>query len=95
MITVYFIIGALIVLTVSHTAFFLWGFSHARKNAEAERQEEERRRLQSERELQKEKENIMQEVFDDAEEKKASLSSGTGRDNFNAINDSLRERPKN
>jgi Flp pilus assembly protein TadB len=95
MMTVYFILGALIVLTVSHTAFFLWGFSHARKNAEAERQEEERRKLQSEHELQKEKENIMQEVFDDAEEKKASLSAGTGRASFDAINNSLHERPKN
>jgi hypothetical protein len=92
MTTVYFIIGALIVLTVSHTAFFLWGFSHARKNAEAERQEEERRHLQSDRELQKEKEKIIQEVYTDAEEKKASLSAGTGRDNFNAINDSLRHK---
>lgn len=94
--TGYFILAAFIILTISHTSLFFLGYSRARKKAEAERKEEELRRLQSEREFQKEKEGIIQEVFGNAEEKKASLSySGSGRDNFNAINDSLRERPKN
>jgi len=94
--TGYIILAAFIILTISHTSLFFLGYSRARKAAEAERREEERQRLQSEREFQKEKENIKQEVFGNAEEKKASLSAGgSGRDNFDAINDSLRQRPKN
>jgi hypothetical protein len=94
--TGYIILAAFIVLTISHTSLFFLGYSRARKKAEAERREEENRRLQSERDFQREKENIKQEVFGNAEEKKASLAAGgSGRDNFNAINDSLRERPKN
>jgi len=89
--TGYIILAAFIILTISHTSLFFMGYSRARKRAEAERREEERQRLQSEQGFQKEKENIMQEVFGNAEEKKASLSTGgSGRDNFNAINDSLR-----
>jgi len=96
MTTLYIILGAFMALVVSHTSLFFLGYTRALKKAEAERAKEENRRLQSERDLQKEKENIMQEVFGDAQDKKASLSAGgSGRDNFNAINDSLRERPKN
>ena len=94
--TGYLILAAFIALTISHASLFFLGYTRARKKAEAERKEEECRRLQSEQSYQKEKENIMQEVFGNAEEKKASLSTGgSGRDNFDAINDSLRERPKN
>jgi len=93
--TGYIILAAFIVLCISHTALFFVGYSRARKAAEAERREEENRRLQSERDYQKEKENIQQEVFGNAGEKKASLAGGSGRDSFDAINDSLRDRPKN
>jgi hypothetical protein len=94
--TGYIVLAVFIGLVVSHTAVFFIGYSRARKRAELERMEDENRRLQSDREFQKEKEKIQKEVFGNAEEKKASLSSGaSGRDRFNAVNDSLRQRPKN
>jgi hypothetical protein len=93
--TGYIILAVFIGLVVSHTAVFFTGYSRARKKAELERIEDENRRLQSDREFQKEKENIQKEVFGNAADKKASLASGAGRDSFNAINGSLRRRPKN
>jgi hypothetical protein len=93
--TGYIILAVFIGLTVSHTVVFFIGYSRARKKAELERIEDENRRLQSDREFQEEKETIEKEVFDNAVDKKASLASGAGRDGFNAINGSLRRRPKN
>ncbi|GHV90460.1 hypothetical protein AGMMS50268_09630 [Spirochaetia bacterium] len=94
--TGYIILAIFIGLVVSHTAVFFIGYSRARKRAELERAEDERNRLQRDREFQKEKEDIQKEVFGNAEEKKASLASGApGRDRFNNINNSLRDRPKN
>jgi hypothetical protein len=93
--TGYIVLAVLIGLVVSHTAVFFTGYSCARKKAELERIEDENHRLQSDREFQKEKENIQKEVFGNAENKKASLASGAGRDRFNAVNDSLRQHPKN
>ncbi|MDR1253345.1 MAG: hypothetical protein LBK62_14480 [Treponema sp.] len=96
MTTGYIILAVFIGLAVSHTAVFFIGYSRARKKAELERMEDENRRLQSDREFQKEKEDIQKEVYSNAKEKKAALASGaSGRDRFNAINDSLRQRPKN
>jgi hypothetical protein len=93
--TGYIILAGFIVLAISHASLFFMGYSRAQKKAEAERKEEECRRLQSEREFQRKKEEIKQEVFGNAEEKKALLSAGgSGRDNFNAINDSLRGNPR-
>jgi uncharacterized protein YlxW (UPF0749 family) len=94
--TGYIVLAVFIGLVVSHTAVFFAGYSRARKGAELERIEDENRRLQSDREFQKEKEDIQKEVYGNAEEKKASLASGaSGRDRFNAVNDSLRQRSKN
>jgi hypothetical protein len=81
---------------VFHAAVFFTGYSRARKKAELERVEDENRRLRSDREFQEAKENIQKEVFGNAANKKASLASGaSGRDRFNAVNDSLRQRSKN
>jgi hypothetical protein len=81
---------------VSHTTVFFIGYFRARKRAELERLEDENRRFQSDQEFQKEKENIQKEVYGNAKEKKAALASGaSGRDRFNAVNDSLRQHPKN
>jgi hypothetical protein len=93
--TGYIILAVFIGLVISHTAVFFIGYSCARKRAELERMEDENRRLQSEQEFQEEKENIQKEVFGNANEKKASLASGAGRDHFDAVNDSLRQRPRN
>jgi hypothetical protein len=88
--TGYIILGAFIFLVVSHTAVFFTGYSRARKAAEAERLEDERRRAENAAAWQREKDKINQGVQSNANEKKASLSSGSGRDRFDAINDSLR-----
>jgi hypothetical protein len=93
--TGYIVLAVFIGLVVSHTAVFFIGYSRARKKAEFKRIEDENRRLQSDQEFQKEKGNIQKEVFGNAADKKASLASGDGRDRFNAINDSLRQRSKN
>jgi hypothetical protein len=94
--TGYIILAIFIGLMVSHTILFFIGYFRARKRAELERAEDDRRRLESDKEFQQEKETIQKEVFGNAEEKKASLSSGaSGRDRFNAVNDSLRQRSKN
>jgi hypothetical protein len=90
--TGYIILAAFILLTASHTAVFFIGHSTARKAAKLERAEDERRKAESDKQFQIEKENIKQEVHQNAEQEKASLSSGAGgRDRFNRINDSLRD----
>lgn len=90
----YIVLAVFIGLVVSHAAVFFIGYSRARKQAELERIEDERRKAQSSSEFQKRKETILKEVQIDANKKKAKLSAGTtGREHFDAINDSLRQPP--
>jgi hypothetical protein len=88
--TGYIVLGAFIFLVASHTAVFFIGYSRARKAAEAERLEDEKCRAESDTAWQREKDKINQEVQSNANEKKASLSAGSGRDRFDAIDNSLR-----
>jgi hypothetical protein len=88
----YIALGIFIFLVVSHVSVFFIGYSRARKAAETERLEDEKRRAESAASWQREKDKINQEVKNNANEQKASLSSGSGRDRFDAINNSLRDR---
>jgi hypothetical protein len=90
--TGYIVLGAFIFLAVSHTAVFFIGYSRARRAAEAERLEDEKRLVESAAAWQREKDKINQEIQSNANEKKATLSAGSGRDRFNAISNSLRDR---
>ncbi|MDR0785576.1 MAG: hypothetical protein LBE74_06820 [Treponema sp.] len=82
------------VLLASHIMAFAWG----RKNGIVEerllREQAGMQKIQAERDWNKEKEKIMEDVFGDAEKKKADLSVGdSGRARFDRINASLREPP--
>jgi uncharacterized protein YlxW (UPF0749 family) len=94
-VTGYIVLAVFVFLVISHTAVFFAGYSRARKAAEAERAEEARRRLQSDRDFQKQKEDVLKEVQTNAEDKKANISTASGRAGFDAINDSLRNNSKN
>ena len=86
----YIILGVFILFVVCCFLAFLQGLKIGKKQAAAEYAEELRRKAQSEKEFKKIESEIKQEVFDNAENKKAELSNGnTGRDRFNNINNSL------
>jgi hypothetical protein len=88
--TGYVILGAFILLAVSHTAVFFIGYSKARKAAERDRLEEAQRKAESDKQYQQVKDEIREEVTGNAEKEKAALSAGgTGRERFDRINDSL------
>jgi sortase (surface protein transpeptidase) len=90
--TGYIILGAFVLLVVSHTAVFFTGYAKARKAAERDRLEEAQRKAESEKQYQQVKDEIKEEVTSNAEKEKAALSAGgTGRERFNRINDSLRK----
>jgi hypothetical protein len=88
--TGYIILIAFVVLVFLLFGAFLFGYTKGRKKEQDERKDEMIRKAESDRAFQIESENIKQEVLTNAEQKKAELSSGNGRDRFDAINDSLR-----
>jgi hypothetical protein len=87
----YIILAILILFILGCFFSFIGGWKHGKKQAAAEYAEDQRRKEQNEKEYNKAKTEIQQEVFGNAEQEKAKLSSGnSGRDRFNNINDSLR-----
>jgi uncharacterized membrane protein len=70
---------------------FLFGISKGKKTERQVWEKREAERAKDAADFQKEKEKIMEEVFGDAEQKKAALDSGTSRERFDAINNSLRK----
>jgi hypothetical protein len=70
---------------------FLFGCTKGRAKERAEQKEAALRKAESDRAFEAEKENIMREVYGNAGKKKSELSSGTGRNRFDAVNNSLRD----
>jgi hypothetical protein len=93
--TGYIILGAFAVFAVSVFGAFLCGHRKGRKEAEAEFNEDLKRKMRDEIEFEKEKAEIREEVFGNAEQKKASLSEGDARARFERVNDVLRGKPAN
>jgi hypothetical protein len=92
--TGYIILAVFILFVFACFFSFLGGLRLGKKQAAAEYAEELRRKEQDEKDYKQAKDEIKQEVFNNAEEKKAGLSSGnTGRDRFNNINNSLQNNP--
>ena len=89
--TGYIILIAIVVLVFLIFGAFLFGYTKGRQKERDEQKDEALRKAESDRAFQIESENIRQEVLGNAEQKKAELSSGNGRDRFDAINNSLRD----
>jgi hypothetical protein len=87
--TGYLILAGFVFFVLSCFFSFIGGWSKGKKQAEAEYAEEQMRREQDKKDFDKAKAEINQEVFNNAENKKAQLSSNAGRDKFNVINHSL------
>jgi len=88
--TPYIILIGFVLLVISHFVCFMVGLSKGRKAAEGEYAEEKLRKENDARQYEQVKQDIKQEVFKDAENKKADLAGhGNARDQFNAINNSL------
>jgi hypothetical protein len=85
----YIVLAAFILFVLGCFFSFIGGLRLGRKQAEAEYEEEQRRREQDKKDFDKAKAEINQEVFKNAENEKAQLSSNSGRNKFNAINSSL------
>jgi len=93
--TAYIVLGVFVLFVVACFLCFLKGLSMGKKQGEANHAEEQRIKAQTEKEYNQIKSDIKQEVFDNAEQKKADLSSGsTGRDRFNNINNSLQNNSR-
>jgi hypothetical protein len=90
--TGYIILFAFIFWALSAFGAFLFGYTKGRAKEQAEQKEEALRMAESRRSFEAEKETIRQEVYENAEKKKSDLSGGTGRNRFDAINDSLRNK---
>jgi len=69
---------------------FVFGYFRGREKERQAHTAESLRKAESDRAFEREKEKIQGEVQGDAEKEKAKLSRGTGRERFDAINDSLR-----
>jgi len=92
--TGYIILAVFILFVLGCFFSFIGGWRLGKKQAAADYAEEQRIKAQNEKEFKQAASEIKQEVFNDAEQKKADLSGGsTGRDRFNNINNSLRNNP--
>jgi predicted membrane protein len=88
--TGYIVLIAFVIFVLSIFIAFLIGYTKGRKKERDEQKDEALRKAASDKAFGVEKENIREEVLGNAEQKKAGLSTGTGRDRFDNINDSLR-----
>ena len=94
--TGYIVLAIFLILILSHFACFLGGMKKGRQAAAVEYAEEKTQRENDARFYEQAKQDIKQEVFKDAENKKADLAGrSNARDQFNAINNSLSNKPKN
>jgi len=90
----YIVLGVIILFVFSCFGCFLFGYTKGREKEAKMYDEIERKREQTMKEYGLIQQEIKQGVNDEAEAKKASLSSGsTGRDRFNNINNSLQNNP--
>jgi hypothetical protein len=90
----YIILGVFILFVVACAFSFFFGMRHGKKLADAEYMEDAARREQNEKDYKKTKQEIQQEVFNNAEQQKAELSGhSNGTDRFNDINSKLSKRP--
>jgi sortase (surface protein transpeptidase) len=91
----YIILIVFILFVLGCLFSFISGIRLGKKQAAAEYTEEQRIKAQNEKDYKKAAQEVKQEVFSEAEQKKADLSGGnSGRDRFNNITDSLRNNPK-
>jgi hypothetical protein len=90
MATGYIILIVFAVWVFSALGAFIAGYIKGRKAEQNEQREEALRKAESDKAFEVEKEKIREEVYNHAENEKAQLSSGTGRERFDAINNSLR-----
>jgi hypothetical protein len=93
--TGYLVLGGFVVLVILCFTLFMIGLRHGRKLADADYAEEKELKEKDERNYRKAKQEIHQEVLHDTEKRKAELSGHSDAvDRFNAVNDSLSNRPK-
>jgi hypothetical protein len=83
----YTILIVFVVYAFSVFGAFIFGHVKGRK---AEQTQAALRKAESDKVFEVVKEEIREEVYNHAENEKAQLSSGTGRERFDAINNSLR-----
>jgi len=94
--TAYIILGVFIFLVVSNLASFLVGMAKGYKKATGDYAVEKLKQENDAKIYEQAKKDIKQEVTKNAEDKKAELAGhSNSRDQFNAINDSLSNKPKN
>jgi flagellar biosynthesis/type III secretory pathway M-ring protein FliF/YscJ len=92
----YIYLAVFIVVVILCFVAFLAGIKNGRKAASTEYAEEQARKENDRRDYERAAQEIKQEVFHDAAQAKADLSSHTdSRDRFNAINSKLSNKPKN
>ena len=89
MATGYIVLILFVVLVVLGFCLFIFGYSKGREKERKEQTAETLRKAESDRAFEKEKENIREEIYGNAANEKAQLSSGSGRERFNNINSSL------
>lgn len=89
--TVYVYLIAFVVFVFLLFGAFIFGYVKGSRKKQNEQKDEALRKAESDKVFQAESENIRQEVFSNAEQRKAELIGGNGRDRFNAINNSLRD----
>jgi len=92
----YIVLGVFVLFVITNFASFLTGMSRGHKQATAEYNAEIIRQQEDAKLYDQIKQDIKQGVTKDAEDKKAELAGhSNSRDQFNAINDSLSNKPKN
>jgi hypothetical protein len=89
--TGYIVLFVFILWVLSVFGMFLFGYTKGRAKEQAEQKEAALRKAESDRAFEEEKETIRQEVYGNAKKKKSELSSGTGRNRFDVIDNSLRD----
>jgi hypothetical protein len=89
--TGYIVLGVFVVYVFSVFGAFLFGYTKGRRKEQDEQKSEALRKAESDKAFEVEKENIREEVLNNAGQKKAEFSNSTGRGRFDAINNSLRD----
>jgi hypothetical protein len=91
----YLILGVFIAFVLGCFGCFIAGLSHGKKIAQAEYAEDLRRREQTEKDFKQASAEIKQEVFKNAEQKKAEMAGHSNpTDRFNDINSKLQNHPQ-
>jgi hypothetical protein len=88
----YTILIVFVVWVFSVFGAFIFGNIKGRRAEQNDQKEMLLRKAANDKAFEVEKEKIKEEVYNNAENEKAQLSSGTGCERFDAINDSLRDK---